>query len=157
VNQYQHFMPLSNDHLRAVTNYAAEYIRTWCCGTSAPTARVLLAAGRGPARVITCQCILEQIPGRSCRIAGARAPVLARAVQASTSSCRRFGGKEVAPAQLAGALPGHSHDAAHLRRREPTTRSNRWLGALWAALVQIARWPSLRSVRVHSWNLTAPG
>jgi hypothetical protein len=53
-------------HLHAVTNHAFEYIRTWCLPVSLylseiPAARLLLAAGRGPARVTTCQHVLEGV------------------------------------------------------------------------------------------------
>jgi hypothetical protein len=62
------------EQLRAVTNYSAEYARTWWwpfAGSTIAgitlvysedfTAQMLLAAGRGPARVTTCRSALEHI------------------------------------------------------------------------------------------------
>jgi hypothetical protein len=53
--------------LHAVTSHAADYMQAWCvidsvsCDTELNAAQALLAAGRGPARLPSCECALQHV------------------------------------------------------------------------------------------------
>jgi hypothetical protein len=64
--------------VQAVTAHAAEHVHIWTKDDRPPAhAQVLLAAGRGPARLPTCEHILRHIRTEG---AGASAPLLRRAL-----------------------------------------------------------------------------